>query len=165
MSPQAAAAADLLFAEAEYLDLQQWDQWLALYADDCEFWMPAWKGEHRTTEDPAREVSLVYYSGKAGLADRVWRVRQGNSVASAVLPRTQHVITNVSVRATEGGAGLLVKSCWTVHQYLIRESEVNVFFGRYEHTLTEIDGTLRIAKKKIILLNDYLPSRIDFYSL
>lgn len=158
------AAVDLLHREAAYLDTQQWDDWLDLFTEDCEYWLPAWKGEHQTTADPKREVSLIYYSNRAGLADRVWRVRQGNSAASAVLPRTHHALTNIRAMPSTGDA-LLIHSYWTVHQFLIRQSQVEVFFGRYQHTVVTQRGELRIAKKKIILLNDYLPAKIDFYSL
>ncbi|MGK2942101.1 MAG: aromatic-ring-hydroxylating dioxygenase subunit beta, partial [Immundisolibacter sp.] len=51
----------LLFDEAACLDQRRWDDWLALYTPDCEFWVPAWKSEDTPTGDPGGEVSLVYY--------------------------------------------------------------------------------------------------------
>lgn len=163
----------LLQREALCLDTQRWDDWLALYTEDCEFWVPAWKGEHQTAQNPKSELSLIYYAGRAGLADRVWRVRDGRSVTSAVLPRTHHAITNVAL-APEGHTGgdtplaagaVAVDSYWTVHQFLVKESEVEVFFGRYRHVLVRREGELFIQSKLTILLNDYLPGKIDFYSL
>ena len=135
--------------------------------------MPAWKGEHQITQNPKSELSLIYYAGRAGLADRVWRVRDGRSVTSAVLPRTHHAITNVAL-APKGDTGgdsplaagaVAVDSYWTVHQFLVKESEVEVFFGRYRHVLVRREGELFIQSKLTILLNDYLPGKIDFYSL
>ncbi len=166
----------LLQREALCLDTQRWDDWLALYTEDCEFWVPAWKGEHQITQNPKSELSLIYYASRAGLADRVWRVRDGRSVTSAVLPRTHHAITNVAL-APKGDTGtragdaplaadaIAVDSYWTVHQFLVKESEVEVFFGRYRHVLVRREGELVIQRKVTILLNDYLPSKIDFYSL
>ena len=176
MTDMLAECASLLRREALYLDTQRWDDWLALYTEDCEFWVPAWKAEHQTTQNPKTELSLIYYAGRAGLADRVWRVREGRSVTSAVLPRTHHVITNVAL-APEGDTGvragdarlaadaIAVDSYWTVHQFLVKESEVEVFFGRYRHVLVRREGQLLILSKVTILLNDYLPGKIDFYSL
>jgi 3-phenylpropionate/cinnamic acid dioxygenase small subunit len=40
-----------------------------------------------------------------------------------------------------------------------------VFFGRYEHGLRRVDGDWRIARKKILLLNDTIPTVVDFYSI
>ena len=41
-----AAAQSVLNREALYLDTQRWDDWLALYAEDARFWLPAWTDEH-----------------------------------------------------------------------------------------------------------------------
>ncbi len=165
MSALFEAATELLYREAHYLDAQRWDDWLALYSPDCELWMPAWKSEHEMTDNPRRELSLIYYGSRAGLEDRVTRVRSGQSVASIPLPRTQHAVTNV--RVEEGGSAdaMRVLSNWTVHQFRTKHREVEVFFGRYEHDLVRRDGEWRIRRKKIVLLNDYMPTLLDFYSL
>ena len=54
----------LLFDEAAALDQRRWDDWLALYTPDCEFWVPAWKSEDAPTGDPGAEVSLVISKGR-----------------------------------------------------------------------------------------------------
>ena len=71
----------LLFDEAAALDQRRWDDWLALYTEDCEFWVPAWKSEDVPTGDPGSEVSLVYYDSRAGLEERVWRIRSAAAPA------------------------------------------------------------------------------------
>lgn len=158
-------ATELLYRQAYYLDTQRWDEWLALFLDDAEYWVPAWKGEHATTDNPKREVSLIYYDKRAGLEDRVWRARSGKSIASAVLPRTQHCITNVLLDAESSGERIRVYSNWTVQQFLIKEKIVESHFGRYEHELVHRASVWRVSKQKIVLLNDYLPAKLDFYNL
>lgn len=158
-------ATELLYRQAYYLDTQRWDDWLALFAEDAEYWVPAWKGEHAPTDNPKREVSLIYYNKRAGLEDRVWRARSGKSVASAVLPRTQHSIANVMLDEGASSNRLLVFSNWTVQQFLVKEKVAETHFGRYEHELVRLDSAWRIAKQKILLLNDYLPAKLDFYNL
>ncbi len=158
-------ATELLYRQAYYLDTQRWDDWLALFTEDAEYWVPAWKGEHTPTDNPKREVSLVYYNKRAGLEDRVWRARSGKSVASAVLPRTQHSIANVMLDEGASSNRLLVFSNWTVQQFLVKEKVAETHFGRYEHELVRLDNAWRIAKQKILLLNDYLPAKLDFYNL
>lgn len=158
-----AEATELLYREAHYLDAQRWDDWLALYREDAEFWIPAWKDVHALTESPDREVSLIYYSARAGLEDRVWRVRSGLSVASLTLPRTAHAISGVVLdgRTTEGA--LELRSTWTCHVYDVERGSQHVFFGRYEHRLRSDSGGWLIAAKKIVLMNDRIPTMIDFY--
>ena len=158
-------AAELLYREAYYLDTQAWDEWLALFMEDCEYWAPAWKSEHEPTSDPKAEVSLIYYASRAGLEDRVWRVRSGRSVASRPLPRTQHAVTNVMLGGKNPAGGVQVLANWTTHQFKTKRTEVEILFGRAEYELVRRDGVPRIKRKKIFLLNDAMPAMLDFYSL
>ena len=164
-----------LYAEALALDERRWDDWLELYRENCEYWVPAWKSEDEQTSNPRRELSLIYYADRAGLEDRVWRVKSGRSVASAVLPRTQHLISNPRIvdadeqrdpgLRDESALTVHVACEWTTHQYQPKDHSVQMFFGRYWQTLVREGDAWRIARKRIVLLNDYLPARIDFYSL
>jgi len=56
-------------------------------------------------------------------------------------------------------------SNWTTHQFKLKQREVELLFGRYEHELVRRDGAWQIRRKKVTLLNDYMPAMIDFYSL
>lgn len=163
MRPAGAPAEALLYEEARYLDERRWDDWLALYTEDCEFWMPAWKSESEVTDDPKRELSLIYYASRAGLEDRVERVRSGTSIASIPMPRTHHAVTNVLAEPGSDDHVVRVRSNWTVQQFRPKHQEVVVSFGRYEHELVRIRGDWRIRRKKITLLNDYLNAMLDFY--
>ncbi len=166
MSTALEAGSELLYREALYLDTQRWDEWLALYREDCEYWVPAWKSEHEPTGDPKTEISLIYYASRGGLEDRVWRARSGRSVASKPLPRTQHSISNILIDHADARSMKLVSN-WTVHQFKTKHREVEILFGRYEHELARMAGDepWHIRRKKTILLNDYMPAMLDFYSL
>jgi 3-phenylpropionate/cinnamic acid dioxygenase small subunit len=157
-----AAAEEFLFREALYLDRREWDAWLALYAEDAVFWVPAWRDEASPTDDPDCELSLIYYRGRRNLEERVWRLRSGLSVASAPLPRSVHTVSNVLVeRADTGGAS--VSASFAVHLNDVRAEREHVFFGRYEYRLSTTAAGLHIASKKILLLNDRIPTVLDFY--
>ena len=67
-------AEQFLYREARALDDRDWDAWLALYAPDVEFWMPAWDDDDKLTEDPQNEISLIWYGHKGGLEDRAYRI-------------------------------------------------------------------------------------------
>jgi benzoate/toluate 1,2-dioxygenase beta subunit len=165
MSPIGRAEADeLLSREAMLLDTGDWDGWLELYVEDAVFWMPAWRDEANPTEDPDSELSLIYYQGRQNLADRVWRARSGLSVASAPRPRVVHSVTNVLVLAADEAEASLSAS-FAVHLYDLRAERTHVFFGRYEHRLRREAEAWCIAAKKILLLNDVIPTVVDFYSI
>ena len=94
-----------LYREARLLDDKDWDAWLALYAPDAEFWMPAWDDDDKLTDDPQREISLIWYGHKGGLEDRVFRIRTERSSATSLPePRTSHNISNVEILEQAGGA-------------------------------------------------------------
>jgi 3-phenylpropionate/cinnamic acid dioxygenase small subunit len=160
-----ATAADIIHREGLLLDQQDWDAWLALYRDDAVFWAPAWKSEHETTDDPDTEVSLIYHSSREELVERVNRVRSRKSVTALPLPRTVHAVSNLIVTGAERDA-ITASASWIVHAYDPRTAKQSVSFGRYEHTLRRTaDDLWQIARKKIFLMNDQIPSALDFYSL
>lgn len=159
-----AEAEDLLYREAALLDEGGWDEWLALYTEDAVFWMPAWRDEETPASDPDTELSLIYYDGRSGLEDRVFRARSGQSVASRPRPRCMHAIGNVRViDCTDGIAE--VASTFTVFLHDVRADRTHHFFGRYRHMLRNEAGAWRIAHKHILLLNDTIPTVVDFYSI
>ena len=157
-----AAGVELVHREARLLDEQRWDEWLALYLEDCEYWMPAWKADGTPTADPRAELSHIYYASRAGLEDRVVRIRSGKSAASTPMPRTAHLLG--SVLALDSPADRLrLGSTWVTHVYFPRSRESHAFFGRTEHELAQRGGEWRIARKKILLQNDYIPTMLDVY--
>jgi len=162
MSAGLQEASALLSLEAMLLDEQDWDAWLALYVEDAEFWMPACKSEAEPTGDPLRELSLIYYDSRAGLEERVQRIRSGKSVAFTPLRRTAHMVGNVMLAGESDGV-FSVKSSFNVHVYDTRQKAQHVFFGRTTHGLVRRDGGLRIRRKKVILANDCIPTMLDVY--
>lgn len=164
MSGESTQFAELLTREALLLDRGAYQEWLDLYTPDCVFWMPAWRDDGTQTQDPDRELSLIYYRGRRNLEDRVKRIQSGLSVASNVMPRVSHMIGNVLVEASDGQRARIA-SVFTVHVHDVRTSRAHVFFGRYEHELVFVEGRWMIAGKVIRLMNDVIPTLLDIYSI
>jgi len=157
-----AEAEALLIQEAACLDERRWEDWLALFSVDALFWVPSWKDYSSVTSDPETELSLIYYTERARLEERVWRLTSGQSLASVPLGRTLHSITNVRL---DLAAPDVVHANMVAHVYNPRQRVTVVNFGRYRVRLARQDGDLRIAEKYIVLLNDYFPSSIDIYTI
>lgn len=157
-------AEELLYREAALLDEGAWDDWLTLYTEDAVFWMPAWRDELTPTEDPDSELSLIYYEGRRGLEDRVIRARSGQSVASHPRPRCVHMISNVRLVECKTDT-VEIASNFAVCLHDVRAERTHKFFGRYRHTLRREAGEWRIGRKHILLLNDTIPTVVDFYSV
>ena len=138
-----------LFREARALDDKQWDDWLAFYAPEASFWMPAWDDDDTLVEDPAREISLIYYPDKSGLEDRVFRIRTERSSATS-LP--------------EDGMECRLRFNWFTLNF--RYKTVDTYFGTSFYTLKlgGAGGPL-IADKRVVLKNDYIHHVIDVYHI
>lgn len=158
-----AVARRVLFEEARALDEQRFDDWLALYADDAVFWVPAWTDDGRLTADPETELSLIHCT-RAQLAERVGRVEGGRSLASTPLPRTAHVISNVLADAA-GEGRIAVRSVALTHAFNIKRRETTLAYALVEHDLVAGAAGWRIARKKIQLQNDYIATMMDFYTV
>lgn len=161
------AASLLLQQEGACLDEQKWDEWLALYCEDCEFWLPTWLDEETATADPQTQISHIYYPNREGLEDRVVRVRSGKSPASKPLPRTVHLINGILPLAppelADGRGAMRLRTSWVTQAYFPRNKQVHAFIGRSEFELALRDGRWRIRKKRALLLNDQIPTMLDFY--
>jgi benzoate/toluate 1,2-dioxygenase subunit beta len=158
-------AAAVLYREALLLDRGDYDAWLALYTSDCLFWMPAWRDDGTQTDDPERELSLIFYRGRRNLEDRVQRIRSPVSVASRVMPRVAHMIGNVLTEPLDDGARMRVDSSFIVNVQDVRTHRTHAYFGRYEHELVLEDAAWKISQKIIRLMNDIVPTMVDVYSI
>lgn len=151
-----------LYREARYLDDRDWDSWLALYDENCIFWMPAWDDNGELTEDPQSEISLIYYSRRTGLEDRIFRIRTDRSSATIPDTRTSHHLSNIEL--LEQGNGIAkVRFNW--HTMSVRYDHTDHFSGTSFYTL-DISGASPIIKdKKIVLKTDYIRHVIDVYHI
>ena len=155
---------EVVAREGLLLDRRTWDAWLAMYREDAVFWVPAWRNESETVEDPDTEVSLIYHDSRKGLEERVLRLRTGKSVTTMPLPRTAHFVSGFLV-AEATMENIDVHSSWQVVIYQPRSAVQYTLAGRYEHQLVNTGEGWKIAKKKIILINDRVPTLVDFYCL
>jgi benzoate/toluate 1,2-dioxygenase beta subunit len=156
------AIAAFLYREARYLDDRQWEEWLACYAPNVEFWMPAWDDDDALTKDPSSELSLIYYADRVGLEDRIFRIKTERSGASTPEPRTCHNLSNMEILSDEGDRVSLRFNWHTLsHRYKVTDS----YFGTSFYTLDFSGDTPLILAKKVVLKSDYIHHVIDVYHI
>lgn len=151
-----------LYKEARLLDERDWDTWLALYDENVEYWMPAWDDDGELTDDPQTQISLIYYPRRAGLEDRIFRIRTDRSSATIPDTRTSHNITNVEI-VSQSGNEVQVRFNW--HTASVRYNHTDQFYGTSFYTLDVSSGSPIIKKKKVILKTDYIRHVIDIYHI
>ena len=157
------AVTQFLYREARFLDDRDWDSWLAFYAPDVEFWMPAWDDDDKLTEDPQREISLIWYGHKGGLEDRVFRIRTERSSATSLPePGTSHNISNVEILEQASGV-IKLRFNWVTFSY--RYKTTDTYYGTSFYTLDTSEPQPLIKRKKVILKNDYIHHVVDIYQI
>lgn len=143
-----AEAQELLFLEARLLDEGRFEDWLGLYADDAVYWIPLERGQ----QDPLNVPSVIY-ENRDLLALRVRRLAHPRTYLMSVRPYTTHLVGNVWLE--RGGAAKAgefeVSSAVFVHE--CSGNERRLFSGRCRHTLRLTPDGLRIARKRVDLVD------------
>ncbi len=141
-----AAIEAFLIHEADLIDRGEFEAWLALYTDDCRYWMPLEEGQ----ADPQHTVSLIYDDRKL-LETRVRRLGHPRVHAQAPPSRTLHTVANVAVEPEPEEGRIVVRSNQIVAEY--RQNRTRLFAGRCTHRLVPENGSYRIAFKRIDLID------------
>jgi benzoate/toluate 1,2-dioxygenase beta subunit len=154
--------AAFLYREARLLDDEQWDEWLACYHDDAQYWMPSWDDDGKLVTDPQREISLIYYPNRQGLEDRVFRIKTERSSATMPDTRTSHNIANIELLSLEGQVATVRFNWHTLsHRYQTDYS----YFGMSRYKIDFSGDAPKILDKYVVLKNDYIHQVIDVYHI
>lgn len=153
---------ELIYREATLLDRRQWDDWMDLYTEDAVFWAPTWANEEEVITDPETQLNLIYLRGRGGLEDRIFRLESRDSYASLPLERTVHLVGNVLIESVEGDMVTAVANCLT-HIYGKKGARTRA--SLYDYSIRRTDGSLKVAQKKVTLIDDQLEGPVDVYHL
>lgn len=107
----------LLEREARLLDQNRFEDWLAMYAENCIVWIPA----AETAGDPRREVS-IYFDDRRRLEDRIFRLRTGKAWSQVPPSRTVRLVSNVEVFRQD--QKLMVRSNLLITEFRAGETRV-----------------------------------------
>ena len=160
-----AAGDEVLQREGIYLDEQRWDEWLDLFAPDCEYWVPTWTSDRTLATDPQPKCPHIDYASRQGLEDRIVRIRSGTSPASSPMPRTAHLVSAVLALEPPAPGRLRLRSTWSSHVFFPRSRTSFTFFGYATHELVQRESRWVIQRKKVVLQNDFIPTMLDVYCI
>jgi 3-phenylpropionate/cinnamic acid dioxygenase small subunit len=136
----------LLEREARLLDQLRYDDWLAMYAAECVYWVPSTP----QAGDPRREIAVMF-DDRRRLEDRVYRLRTGFAWSQAPASRTVRLITNVEVFATARDDARMLRSNFLISEFW--GNETRVLTGWAGHRVVR-DGTgWKIAAKQVNLID------------
>ena len=136
----------LLEREARMLDQLRYDDWLALYAPECIYWVPSTPN----AGDPRREISVMF-DDRRRLEDRIYRFRTGYAWSQAPASRTVRLVTNVEVFATARDESRMVRSNFLISEFW--GDETRVLTGWAGHRLVRDGEGWKIQAKQVNLID------------
>ena len=149
----ASASADLkreveqfLFHEARLADEHRYEQWERLWTDDGVYWVPA-NGE---ACDPERDMSIIY-DNRSRISLRVKQLLTGKRHTQEPQSRLRRLISNIEVRAEPSGE---IEVAANTIIFETNQRGDTLWGARTEYRLRRIDGALRLAFKKVTLVNN-----------
>jgi benzoate/toluate 1,2-dioxygenase beta subunit len=135
----------LLEREARLLDQLRYDDWLAMYAPECIYWVPSTPN----AGDPRREISVMF-DDRRRLEDRIYRMRTGFAWSQAPASRTVHLITNVEAFATTRNDAFMLRSNFLISEFWGDETRMLSGWAGH-HVLRDGDGW-KVRAKQVNLL-------------
>lgn len=136
---------DFIYDEARMLDEGRYDEWLSLWLEDGHYWMPL---DYKQT-DPHLVTSLLY-EDMFMLRLRVERLNGARTFSQKPKSRCHHVIQRPFVdEITEDR----IVTNTSMHYVETRLDEQFLLALTAVHELAVVDGALRIANKRVDILN------------
>lgn len=137
----------LLYRETEFLDQARYGDWLALFTDDCRYWVPAKKEQ----TDPVDDISL-FYEDRDLMEMRIARIQHPRA-HSLDQPITTNHVTGVKVieviNADTGEIIITTRFQMVEHQ----RGEQRLFAGAYRYHLRRDSEGFKISLKQVDLIN------------
>jgi ethylbenzene dioxygenase beta subunit len=139
--------ADFIGHEARLLDARKFRDWMALFADDGTYWVPAVPDQ----ASPFDQASL-FYDDRDLMKTRIDRLEHPRIHVQTPPSRTAHLVGNVVVEETDAAKGeYLVGSTVIMVEY--RDDTQRLFAGRQQHRLRRHGDSFRIVQKRVDLIN------------
>lgn len=138
---------DFIYNEARMLDEGRYSEWIDLWLPDGVYWMPL---DYKQT-DPHLVTSLLYEDNFM-LKLRVERLNGERTFSQKPKSRCHHVIQRPFIDTFDAEAGEFQTNT-SMHYVETRLDEQFLLALTATHDLKLVDGKIRIANKRVELLN------------
>jgi 3-phenylpropionate/cinnamic acid dioxygenase small subunit len=136
----------LLDREARLLDQLRYDDWLAMYARECIYWVPSTPN----AGDPRREIAVMF-DDRRRLEDRIYRLRTGFAWSQAPASRTVRLVSNIEVFAAARGEARMLRSNFLISEFW--GDETRVLTGWAGHRVLQDSSGWKIQAKQVNLID------------
>jgi benzoate/toluate 1,2-dioxygenase subunit beta len=140
-----------LFREARLADEGDYDAWEALWTDDGVYWIPA----NGDDIDPATQMSIVF-DNRSRINLRVRQLKHDKRHSQNPRSRLRRLLANIEILDRTGdGDEVVVGANFVVYES--RERGTTIWGGRHEYRLRRVEGQWRMARKKVMLVDNDRP--------
>ena len=141
-----------LFLEARLADEGDYDGWEALWTGDGVYWVPA----NGDDVDPATQMSILF-DNRSRIALRVRQLNHDKRLSQRPRSRLRRLLANVEVLdgPDDRGDDITVGANFVVYES--RDRGITLWAGRTEYRLRAVDGAWRMARKKVMLVDNDRP--------
>jgi biphenyl 2,3-dioxygenase subunit beta len=159
------------YGEAELLDEWRYREWLDLFSEDTNYWLPTRKNRLRRQRagdallgpDGKRGIEMAHFDDdKESMGRRVAQRESGTNWAEDPPSRTRHLITNVRIKdlgtGEAGASEYAVRSNFLCYRNRL-EAEVDLWAGQRDDVLRRHEGSFLIAGRTILLDQNVILSK------
>jgi 3-phenylpropionate/cinnamic acid dioxygenase small subunit len=138
---------EFLYLEAELADANAYDDWLALWDDPCVYWVPLNSEDY----DPTKHISIIY-DDRARLEERCFRLTTGGAHSQEPTSKSCRLVGNIRVGKPDVDGGT-VEATARVMLVELRMGRKSIYAARCHYTLRRTTSGLKLAQKKVVLLD------------
>ena len=135
-----------IYREARLQDEHEYDAWEALWTDDGIYWVPA----NGDDIDPEHEMSILY-DNRSRIGLRIRQFHTGKRYGQTPRSRLRRIVSNIEVLEDDG------RDLRAAANMLVFETQTRgdvLWAARADYKLRRLDGELRMALKKVMLVNN-----------
>lgn len=138
-------AGDLVLHEARLLNERRFEEWIELLTDDIVYFAAIYDGQ----KDGINEAA-IFYDDLELITTRINRLRHPKIWSQLPPAITMRLVSNVAVESDFSLSGLVYSNFIMLE---CRSQEQKIFGGNLIHKLVSVDGTWKIARKTVQLVN------------
>jgi 3-phenylpropionate/cinnamic acid dioxygenase small subunit len=132
--------------EGNLQDRHEYDAWEALWTEDGVYWIPA----NGDDTDPEQEMSIIY-DNRSRIALRIKQLHTGRRLAQTPQSNLVRVMSNIEI-VSRSAEDIDVRANAIIFESAPRRD--TLWGTRYEYRLRRIGGVLKMARKKVLLVNN-----------
>jgi 3-phenylpropionate/cinnamic acid dioxygenase small subunit len=138
-----------VYREARLQDEHEYDSWESLWTDDGVYWIPA----NGADIDPEKQMSIVY-DNRSRISLRIKQLKTGKRHTQIPQSRLRRLVSNVEIMDRQDGE-IRVGANSLIFESSVRDD--TIWAARNEYVLRWQDGKLKMARKKVTLVNNEKP--------